>query len=368
MALDESGLTVKVLPSTEKSIAGHYHHLLRRKSYIGLLLFFVLAGAGLLSIRSGSLAISSADVLQAIFSMQDSGRIGHVIWNIRLPRTVAALLAGAGLGMAGAVMQNILKNPLASPFTIGVSQGAAFGAAFSIIVLGAGQSQMAGTDPVSITSPYLVVISAFCGAMFTVIFILALSSLKNVASEAIILAGVALSAFFGAGTMLLQYFGDNVQVAASIFWTFGDLGKAGWFENGLMALVIVPAGLYFFIDRWNYNALQWGDDVASSLGVKVRRLRVMAMIFAALTVAVCTSFLGIIGFVGLMAPHLMRFAVGDDYRFLIPSSAICGCLLLLVSDLIARTVIAPIVLPVGIITSFAGAPLFLYLLAARKRK
>lgn len=355
------------LLSTEQQTTTGYRRLLRRKKGIGLLLFVLLMIAALLSLRTGSLPTSDAELIKTLLSFCREGRIGHVIWNIRLPRTVAALLAGAGLGMAGAVMQNILKNPLASPFTIGVSQGAAFGAAFAIIILGAGQTQLAGTDMVTIASPHLVVACAFIGSLLTVIFILALSSLKDIAPEAVILAGVALSAFFGAGTMLLQYFGDNVQVAATVFWTFGDLGKAGWLENGLILLAVIPAGLFFFADRWNYNALQWGDDVARSLGVPVRRLRITAMILAAFTVAVSTSFLGIIGFVGLMAPHLMRFAVGDDYRYLLPSSAVCGALLLLVSDLVARTIIAPVILPVGIITSFAGAPLFLYMLAKKKR-
>ncbi len=367
MGLDAFDSTAMDLPSTDQSITSGYLRLLRRKNGIGLLLFGLLVVATLLSIRTGSLATSDVEVLKSLLSLSREGRIGHVIWNIRLPRTIAALLAGAGLGMAGAVMQNILRNPLASPFTIGVSQGAAFGAAFAIIVLGAGQTQLAGTDMVTISSPHLVVASAFIGSLLTVVFILVLSSLKDIAPEAVILAGVALSAFFGAGTMLLQYFGDNVQVAATVFWTFGDLGKAGWAENGMILLAVMPAALFFIADRWNYNALRWGDDVARSLGVRVRRLRVTAMILAALTVAVSTSFLGIIGFVGLMAPHLMRFAVGDDYRFLIPTSAVCGALLLLVSDLVARTVIAPVILPVGIVTSFAGAPLFLYLLARKKR-
>ncbi len=344
-----------------------YRRRLKQKNGVGLLMLLLLICGCLISIQTGSLPMSDTDVFKTLLAWSGEGRFGHVIWNIRLPRTVAALLAGAGLGIAGTVMQNILKNPLASPFTIGVSQGAAFGAAFAIIILGAGQTQRAGTEMVTIASPHLVVISAFLGSLLTVIFILGLSSLQDIAPESVILAGVALSAFFGAGTMLLQYFGDNIQVAATVFWTFGDLGKAGWLENGLILLAVLPAALFFIANGWNYNTLRWGDDVASSLGVRVQRLRIMTMVLAAFTVAVSTSFLGIIGFVGLMAPHLMRFLVGDDYRYLIPASAVCGALLLLVSDLLARTVLAPIVLPVGIITSFTGAPLFLYLLAKKKR-
>lgn len=358
--------TMDYLSYTDHTIAA-YRQQLKQKNSIALLLLLLLVCGCLLSIRTGSLPMSDTEALKSLFAWSGEGRIGHVIWNIRLPRTVAALLAGAGLGIAGAVMQNILKNPLASPFTIGVSQGAAFGAAFAIIILGAGQTQRAGTEMVTIAAPHLVVISAFLGSLLTVIFILILASLKDVAPEAVILAGVALSAFFGAGTMLLQYFGDNIQVAATVFWTFGDLGKAGWFENGLILLSVLPAGIFFIANGWNYNTLRWGDDVARSLGVRVNQLRILTMVLAAFTVAVSTSFLGIIGFVGLMAPHLMRFLVGDDYRYLVPASAACGALLLLVSDLIARTILAPIVIPVGIITSFTGAPLFLYLLVKKTR-
>ena len=198
-------------------------------------------------------------------------------------------------------------------------------------------------------------------------FILLLASLKGVSTEAVILAGVALSAFFGAATMLLQYFADDIQVAASVFWTFGDLGKAGWTENILIGITVVLAFAFFLVGRWEQNALLWGDEVAASLGIRVRNLRITAMLFSALTVAVTTAFLGIIGFIGLMAPHLARLFVGNDYRYLLISSALTGALLLLISDIIARSLIPPVILPVGIITSFAGAPLFLYLLTRRRK-
>jgi iron complex transport system permease protein len=363
----QSSSEIKTLHSPDNTIIAAYQSVLRRKRGVGLCLLALLAAATFISIQTGSLPLKTGEVFKALLTLNQEGRLGHVLWNIRLPRTAAALLAGGGLGIAGAVMQNILKNPLASPFTIGVSQGAAFGAAFAIIILGAGEAHLAGNEAVTVNSPQLVVFSAFAGAILAVVFILVLASLKNVTSEAVILAGVALSAFFSAATMLLQYFADDMQVAATVFWTFGDLGKAGWRENMIMLFALLPAGFFFMAGRWNFNALSWGDDVAGSLGVRVRRLRVSAMILSALVVAVTTSFLGIIGFVGLMAPHLMRFAVGVDHRFLIPASAGFGALLLLVSDIIARTILAPILLPVGIVTSFAGAPLFLYLLIKSRR-
>lgn len=290
----------KTAPSP--SLAEDYLQLLRRKNFFSLSLLVLLVGAAGMSLHTGSISLPWREILTALLDWDIGGRTAHVIQQIRLPRVTAAILAGASLGIAGAVMQNVLKNPLASPFTIGVSQGAAFGAAFAIIFLGAGQTHSSASSAVTINLPNLVVLCAFTGALLAVIFILVLASLKGVSTEAVILAGVALSAFFGAATMLLQYFADDVQVAASVFWTFGDLGKAGWTENTLIGVVLILAFTFFLLGRWQHNALLWGDEVAASLGIKVRHLRITAMLFSALTVAVTTAFLGIIGFVGLMAP------------------------------------------------------------------
>jgi iron complex transport system permease protein len=342
-------------------ILSRYHQTIGLKWTAGAVLLLLLVLAALFSMTVGSLPLSVTDIVHCL-SRQANAPYSHVIWNIRLPRMVTSVIAGAGLAVAGAIMQNILKNPLASPFTIGISQGAGFGAAFAIIILGAGTTHLAGNEAVTLNAPDLVVLSAFAGSMLAVAFILGLALLRRITPEAVILAGVALSAFFGAATMFLQYFASDMQMAATVFWTFGDLGKAGWRENGIMLAAFLIAFTYFFAVRWRFNALQWGDDVAQSLGVRVQRLRITGMILASLTVAVTTAFLGIIGFIGLLAPHIARFVVGNDYRFLIPCSALLGSLLLLLSDIVARMLMPPIILPVGIITSFLGAPLFLYLL------
>lgn len=347
-------------------ILAEYQKKVGLKWTAGGILVLLLIGAALSSITVGSLPLSIADIVAGLRQKTD-GPFAHVIWNIRLPRMVGSTIAGAGLAVAGAIMQNILKNPLASPFTIGISQGAGFGAAFAIILLGGGQTHPAGTEAVTVLSPNLVVLSAFAGSLLSVAFILALALFRKVTPEAVILAGVALSAFFSAATMLLQYFATDIQLAATVFWTFGDLGKAGWRENAIMACAFLIAFVYFVTVSWRFNALQWGDEVAQSLGVRVKRLRVVGMVLSSLAVAVITAFLGIIGFIGLIAPHIARFFVGNDYRFLIPSSALLGALLLLISDIISRMILAPVILPVGIITSFLGAPLFLYLLIKGRR-
>ena len=346
-------------------IKQQYRAHIRRKILTGFVLFALLCMGTVCSLAIGSYSVSPAAIFGALFAGGEE-IVRHIIWNIRLPRTVAAIIAGACLGSAGAAMQNVLKNPLGSPFTLGISQGAAFGAAFAIIILGAGSLLSGGDNLPAVRAPYIVVISAFLGSLLTVAALIILSTLRRLSPAALILAGVALSSFFGAATMLLQYFASDIQVAAAVFWTFGDLGKAQWKELGLMALALVPACAWFGWKRWHFNAMLWGDDTARSLGVNPYRLRLVALVLAALVSSVTTAFLGIIGFVGLIAPHMVRMVVGEDHRFLLPYSAMAGGLLLLLADALARTMMAPVVLPVGIVTSFAGVPLFLYLLLTHK--
>jgi iron complex transport system permease protein len=349
----------------DASITREYRKHFRRKLLLIGGLTAILAGTVVFSLGIGPFPLSIRELCSAICGYED-GAIEHVVRHIRLPRIVAALVGGACLAMAGAAMQNVLKNPLASPFTLGVSQGAAFGAAFAIIILGAGTATAASHNVFLVRSPYLVVASAFAGSLVTVVVLVLLSALREMSPAALILAGVALGSLFSAATMLLQYFASDIELAAAVFWTFGDLGRAQWPEICMMATVAGIASLYFVAKRWWFNAMLWGDDSAKSLGVNVNLLRVVSLLFASLMTSVTIAFLGIIGFVGLVAPHMVRLVVGQDHRFLFPSAALFGALLLLVSDGLARTVMSPVVLPVGILTSFAGAPLFLYLLVKRR--
>lgn len=280
-----------------------------------------------------------------------------------MPRVLAAIIGGAGLSTAGCVMQNNLRNPLASPSTLGISNSAAFGANLAIIVFGAGRVGSTSLDAVAINNPYVVTTSAFIWAMVSAMVILMLARFRGFTPEAMVLSGVAISSVFSAGTMLIQYFAQDVQVAAAVFWTFGDLGRAVGNEVIIMTVVIGLSIIYFLFRRWDYNAIDSGEENAKSLGVHVENIRLGGMFVSSLITAVVVSFLGIIGFIGLVPPQIMRRIIGGDHRYLIPASALAGALLLLVSDTLARTVISPVVLPVGAITSFFGAPLFLYLLA-----
>ncbi|WP_246798154.1 FecCD family ABC transporter permease [Alkalibacter rhizosphaerae] len=314
----------------------------------------------LFAIGIGSAGLSVQQVLRTITGLGDD-QTKMILFNIRMPRVFTALVAGVGLAVVGCVMQALLKNPLASASTLGIAQGAAFGASFAIIVLGAGMQNQT-LDAITISNPYTVSLCAFLSAMISTVMILGLSQFRKVTPESMILSGVALSTMFAGATTLLQYFAADVKVAAVVFWTFGDLGRTGWREILVMGVVVTAATIFFLWNRWNLNALQHGEETAKGLGVHVKKLRMTGMFVSSMTAATIVSYIGIINFIGLIAPHLIRRFVGNDYRYLLPASAMTGALLLLASDVIARMVVAPIILPIGAITSFLGAPLFLYLL------
>lgn len=317
-----------------------------------------------LSLATGSYGISAGDIFGILTGSGSDALVNHIFFNIRLPRMLAAVLTGACLGTAGIIMQSVLENPLASPFTTGISQGAMFGATFAIVFLGAAASNATGTE-VWVNSIYITAVSAFAGSLITVFIIILMASVINIKSESIILAGIAISSFFAALTMLLQYFASDTEVAASVLWSFGDLAKAGYREMAVMAAVLIPAVVYFYFNSWNYTCLLWGDEVAKGLGIRTTHFRMTSLMVASVIVAVPVSFVGIIGFVGLMAPHMVKLFVDGDNRFLMPYSALAGSALMLAADILSRSLLSEVEIPVGIMTSIAGVPFFIYLLLKR---
>jgi iron complex transport system permease protein len=278
------------------------------------------------------------------------------------------VVAGAGLSVAGAVMQSILRNPLGSPFTLGISHAAAFGAALAVMILGSGVMTSSNVGAISIFNIYLTTATAFFFSLLAAGTIVAISRIRGASPETMVLTGVALGSLFTAGTMFLQFFADDVQLAAMVFWTFGDVARASWFELGILSLVTLLASVYFVLNGLNYNAVDAGDETAKGLGVRVERIRLVGMLVASLITAVIVAFLGIIGFVGLVCPHMVRRVIGGDHRFLLPASLVMGSLLLLGSDTVARLILSPHLLPVSILTAFLGAPVFIYLIARGYRR
>ena len=350
------------MESTNLKNGQEYRSFIGRKRIFvfALLAFTVLVF--LFAIAFGSSTVPLDRVIATLFG-HGAKKENIIVLNLRLPRAVTAVVAGFGLGIVGCVMQGILRNPLASASTIGVSQGAAFGAAFAIIALGGGlmSASTAGAQ-LSVTSPAVTTVCAFIGSMMSTLFIVGLSRFRSISAGTLILAGVALSSLFSAGTTLLEYFADDVRVAAVVYWTFGDLGSTFWKDIALMAAAVLMASIYFACNCWNYNAMQGGEDTAKGLGVNTHQILILGMVVSSFTASVIVSYIGIINFVGLIAPHMVRRFVGTDYRYLLPASGLAGAILLLLSDTVARLAVAPIVLPIGAITSVLGAPLFLWII------
>lgn len=344
--------------------SGLYRGYVRKKGLMISLALVVLFVCIILAAHNGPLNISSLDIIRYILTFDNDG-MGGVIWNIRMVRIIGAILAGAGLAVAGVVMQCILRNPLASPYTLGISSAAAFGASFAIIFLNAGSSI---TSIVSISNPYVTTISAFLFSLLATGAILLLTKVTRVSSETMVLAGVAISAMFAAGLSFMQYLATDSQLGNIIMWTFGDLGKATWSWNTLIMAVLLSVTLYFYYKRWDYNAMEAGEETAKGLGVHTERERITGMVLASVLSAVIVSFFGIIAFIGLLGPHIARMIIGSDHRHLIPLSIILGAIILIVADGVGQVILYPSVIPVGIITSMLGGPLFIYLLIRRYGK
>lgn len=348
------------------SVSEQYNVAKAKKIAIILILLALVFLFFVVSVFVGSGTLSFKEVFLAIFNKgSETARL--IVRRIRFPRVIAALIAGGGLAVSGLVMQTVLKNPLASPTTLGVSNAAVFGANFAIIVVGAGAFHSTHGSWLSISNPYLVSTFSFLSAIIAAGSILLLARLKNLNASAIVLAGVAVSAIFQAGTTLIQYFASDTQVASAVYWTFGDLGRASYKTDLIMFIVVAVSTLFFFSKRWDFSAMSGGIAYAKTLGVNTRFMTIMSLLLASLITSVTVSFLGIIGFVGLTAPQFMKRIVGDDYRYLLPSSFLAGALLLLISDILGRLPIFGTSVPVGVVTSLIGGPVFLAILLSRKK-
>jgi len=339
------------------------------KKWLALFLLAVtLLIAILISLSAGSAGLPLSEIVQVLLGGGESAS-RTIIFNIRMPRIATGIAVGIALAMAGCIMQNVLRNPLAAASTLGITQGASFGAALALMYFQAGTTLgHASINAITFTNPYTIVIFAFLGGITTTILILFLSRVTGVTPAVMILAGVAISALFTGATALIQYFGDDDRIAAVVHWTFGNLGRAGWREILLIFSLSMAALVYFMLNRWNYNAMESGSNTAKSLGVNVDRLILVSMIVSTLISATAIAFVGTINFIGLIAPHIVRRFVGNDYRFLIPCSALMGAIVMIVADIASRMIASPAILPIGALTSFLGAPLFLYLIIKQGKR
>lgn len=313
----------------------------------------------LLDIMIGPAWLSCGEVFSALTGSAEADPRNLVIVRlIRLPVALMALIVGASLGLAGQAMQAILDNPLASPYTLGISAAAGFGAGLAIVF---------GVGVVPYAEHLLVPFNAFGFSMLTSCSIYLIARAKKAGSETIILTGIAFLFLFNALNALLQYQASLEDLQALVFWLFGSLMKASWTKVLISFSVLTVITPLLLRDSWRLTALRLGDQKAASLGVRVERVRLRTMIYLSVLTATAVCFVGTIGFIGLVAPHIARFFVGEDQRFLIPGAALCGAFLLSGASLGSKIIVPGAVYPVGIVTAFIGVPFFVAIIIRKKR-
>ncbi|HWJ75185.1 MAG TPA: iron ABC transporter permease [Kaistia sp.] len=306
-----------------------------------------LAGIG----RAILIGVSGAEI------PADFAKEYRIVWNLRFPRVLLGFLGGASLSLAGVLMQGLLRNPLVSPFTLGVSPAAAFGAALVIIMT---QASGAGTGG-------LEVAAALVSALGCAALVLGFGSFRRLSPTTLILLGIALTQLFEALTSGLQYFASEDALSAIVRWTFGSVNDAQWYQVQVLFALLVLSLPYLLLKAKDINAIAFtGDDVATSLGVNVPRVRIVIIAISVVLTAVVVSFSGVIGFVGLVGPHIARLIIGGNHRYLIPLATLTGGCLLVTADMVGRIVLAPVVVPVGIVIALIGVPIFINLVLSRR--
>ena len=318
--------------------------------------FFFLIAALILSLAIGAVFIPPADILRALAGVSSDGVVRTILWDIRLPRTVLIALTGMALGGSGAAYQGLFRNPLADPYLIGIASGAGLGAVLAMTVKWS----------YSFWGLMAVPLSAFAGALLTVSLVYFLARVgQTTPVTTLILAGVAISSFATSLMSFLMLRSDG-ELRRAMSWLMGGAIQLGW-TSVLAMLPYLILGLGTLIIHGHaLNLMQFGDEQAQQLGLNVQRSKQIVLFASSLATAAAVSFVGIVGFIGLVVPHIMRLWFGGDYRRLLPLSILGGSTALLISDVIARVVIAPQELPVGIVTALAGAPFFLWILRRSK--
>ncbi|MFT9418318.1 FecCD family ABC transporter permease [Acetobacter sp.] len=339
------------------AIARAYQTALRHRSLVLTGLLGVLALSVLLDCAVGPAELSPTTMLHAIFDPAGvDAQTSLIVWQIRLPYALMAACVGAALGLAGAEMQTILANPLASPFTLGLSAAGAFGASLAIVL---------GWHIANVPDMWLTAGSAFVCAALSVWILDMLVRLRQGGTGTVILCGVALVFSFQALVALMQFVANEDTLQNLVFWTLGSLTRATWGTLGLLAGALACILPFSLRAAWPLTTLRMGEDRAASLGVDVPRLRRAALLRISLLCALAVAFVGVIGFIGLVAPHIARRLVGEDHRFYLPASLLSGAFILSLAALVARVLVPGVVVPTGIVTALVGIPFFLVIVLRR---
>ena len=316
----------------------------------------------LVSLVIGTVNITISDALNALLGSATNQQIGTILLDIRLPRILMAIFVGAVLASTGAVMQGLFRNPLADPSLIGVSSGASVGA--SLMIVTAGSFIQSG----ALVGLSLVAVGAFVGGFTATLLVYRLAtSGMGTSVTTMLLAGIAIAALAGALNSLLSYFSDNDMLRQISLWQMGNLSGASWLKVGIMGSAALLLLICFPRDSRALNALLLGESEARHLGIDVQRVKQRLILLTALGVGISVALAGLVGFVGLIIPHMVRLAIGPDHRWLVPASALAGATLLVIADSLARIVVIPAELPTGILTALLGAPFFVVLLLQQRK-
>jgi len=319
--------------------------------------FAALLATVTLDIATGPALLGPGAVARALLGLSDDAMVVTIVWSLRLPVALMAVLVGAALGLTGAVMQTVLNNALASSYTVGISSGAGFGAAL-VIVCGA---------MLPLPEAFAVPLSAFLFAALACGCVWGLGGRRGATAETLVLAGIALMFLFQALLALLQFIASPEALQQIVFWLFGSLQRATWAKLGIVAAILAAAAPLLARDAWALTALRLGEERAAALGIGVRALRFRALAFVAVVTGAAVAFVGTIGFVGLVAPHVARMLLGEDQRWLLPGAALAGALLLSAASVASKTIAPGALFPIGIVTALVGVPFFAWLVLSTRR-
>lgn len=340
------------------ALMDNYRAIIRRRVGLLALLVGLIIASMLLDFTLGPSGLSLEVLGQTLLHPQsvDAGtRV--IVWDIRMPYALMAIVVGLTLGLAGAEMQTILNNPLASPFTLGVSSAAAFGAALAIVL---------GIGIPGIPAQWFISANAFIFALLAALLLDGITRWTQVATSGVVLFGIALVFTFNALVSMLQFIANEDTLQGLVFWTMGSIARASWEKLGILLLALAVIMPLSMLSSWKLTSLRLGEDRAISFGINVRRLRLTTLLRISILSALSVAFVGPIGFIGLVAPHIARMLFGEDHRFYLPGSALIGALVLSLASIVSKNLIDGVIIPVGIVTSLVGVPFFITIIVRHR--
>lgn len=345
-------------PVRAEAVLAGYRRLVARRVLIVAVLALLCVCAFVLDLVTGPSSLTPGQVLGGLLGLHGEGGALSapqlaIIWQVRLPYALMAVLVGAALALAGAEMQTILNNPLASPFTLGVSSAASFGAALAIVL---------GLSLPFVPAEWMVPLNAFVFAFGSVLLLQAMARRRSGGVETVVLLGIALVFAFNALVALVQFLSSQEALQQLVFWSMGSLSRATWQHVAVLAVVLGVVTPLSLVSAGQMTSLRLGEDRARSFGVDVGRLRFFALVRVSLLAATSVAFAGTIGFIGLVGPHMARMLLGEDHRFLLPASLLCGSLIMSLASAASKTLVPGALMPVGIVTAIVGVPVFLFLI------